>query len=155
MISVKTKLHLTMLLGLIALTLGNAFVAQGQTTPAVLPNPSVMFLGPEFFQASGKSWIRYHYAVINRDAFPDSLFAAAPDLPPCGTNTRAARTWVDFYDSRGKRLQGFCALGKSSDLAKIWFAAEVDAIPPSWIYIELTDRKTSTKMKSMLVETTQ
>ena len=144
-----------MLLGLIALTLGNAFVAQGQTTPAVLPNPSVMFLGPEFFQASGKSWIRYQYAVINRDVYPDSLFAAAPELPPCGTNTRASRTWVEVYDSRGKRLQGFCALGKSSDLGKIWFATEVDAIPPSWIYIELTDRKTSTKMKSMLVETTQ
>ncbi len=154
MISTKTKVRLTILLGLIAITLGNAFVTQGQTTPS-LASPSLMFLGPEFFQASGKSWVRYKYAVINPEAFPDSLFAAAPALPPCGTNTNASRTWVDFYDSRGKRLNGFCALGRSSDLAKIWFATEVDAIPPSWIYIELNDRQTSTKAKSMLVETTQ
>lgn len=154
MISAKTRAHLTILLGLIAITFASAFVTQGQTTTS-LASPSLMFLGPEFFQAGGKSWIRYKYAVINPEAFPESLFAAAPELPPCGNNTRASRTWVDFYDSRGKRLNGFCALGKSSDLSKIWFAAEVDSIPPSWIYIELNDRQTSTKVKSMLVETTQ
>jgi hypothetical protein len=154
MITAKTKIRLTILLGLIAITLGNAFVTQGQTA-AALASPSVMFLGPEFFEANGKSWIRYKYAVVNPEAFPDSLFAAAPELAPCGTNTRASRTWVDLYDSRGKRLNGFCALGKSNDLAKIWFASEVDAIPPSWIYIELNDRQTSAKVKSMLVETTQ
>lgn len=155
MISAKTKIRLTILLGLIAITLGNALMTQGQTTAATMASPSVMFLGPEPFEANGKSWIRYRYAVVNREAFPDSLFAAAPELPPCGTNTRASRTWVDFYDSRGKRLNGFCALGKSSDLEKIWFAAEADAIPPSWIYIELNDRQTGTKVKSMLSETTQ
>lgn len=155
MISAKTKIRLTIFLGLIAFTLGTASMTQGQTTPAALASPSLMFLGPEPFEASGKSWIRYKYAVINPAAFPDSLFAAAPELPPCGTNTKASRTWVEFYDSRGKRLNGFCALGKSSDLAKIWFAAEADAIPPSWIYIELNDRQTGAKVKSMLLETTQ
>lgn len=155
MISAKTTIRFAMLLGLITLSLGNAFVTQGQTTAAALASPQVIFLGPEFFEASGKSWARYRYAVTNTEAFPDSLFAAAPELAPCGTNTRAARTWVDFYDSRGKRLNGFCALGKSSDLAKIWFAAEAAAIPPSWIYIELHDRQTGAKVKSMLIETTQ
>ncbi len=154
MISAKTKIRLTILLGLIAITLGSALVTQGQTT-AALPSPTLMFLGSEPYEAGGKSWIRYHYAVVNRDAFSDRLFAASPELPPCGANTKASRTWVDFFDSRGKRLYGFCALGKSADLAKLWFAAEANAIPPSWVYIELNDRQTSTKMKSMLVETTQ
>ncbi|MGI8917229.1 MAG: hypothetical protein ACR2H6_01415 [Pyrinomonadaceae bacterium] len=154
MISAKTKIRLTVLLGLIAITLGSALVTQGQTA-AALPNPTLVFLGSEPYEANGKSWLRYRYAVANREALPDSLFAASPELSPCGTNTKASRTWVDFFDSRGKRLYGFCALGKSADLAKIWFAAEADAIPPSWVYIELNDRQTSTKMKSGLVETTQ
>ena len=80
--------------------------------------------------------------------------AASPDLPPCGANTKAARTWVDLYDQSGKRLNGFCALAKSADLNGIWFALETDVIPPSYVYIELNDRKTNTKYKSNLSETT-
>jgi len=54
----------------------------------------------------------------------------------------------------GKRLYGFCALGKAENLGSIWFAIEVDAIPPSYIYIEMNDRETNTKYKSNLAETT-
>jgi hypothetical protein len=60
---------------------------------------------------------------------------------------------VDFFDSRGKRLYGFCALGKAADLANIWFALEVGEVPPSYVYIELNDRQTSTKYKSNLADT--
>ena len=35
----------------------------------------------------------------------------------------------------------------------IWFALEKDVIPPSWVYIELSDRKTGTKYRSNLAET--
>ena len=75
-------------------------------------------------------------------------------MPPCGTNTKSARTWVDIYDQSGKRLYGFCALTKNDDLGKLWFALERNALPPSWIYIELNDRKTNTKYKSNLADTT-
>jgi hypothetical protein len=61
---------------------------------------------------------------------------------------------VDVYDQNGKRLNGFCALGKPDDLSNIWFALDEEAVPPSWIYIELNDRKTNTKYKSNLAETT-
>ncbi len=27
---------------------------------------------------------------------PADMFAQAPDLPPCGSNTKASRTWVDL-----------------------------------------------------------
>jgi hypothetical protein len=60
---------------------------------------------------------------------------------------------VDFFDSRGKRLYGFCALGKPADLEKIWFALEENEIPPSYVYIELNDRQTNTKYKSNLADT--
>ncbi len=121
---------------------------------AALPNPVLVFVGVEEFEAGGKKMSRYKYAVDNRADYPNELFAAAPDLPPCGQNTKASRTWVDIYDQGGKRLNGFCALGSREGLGQIWFAIESDAIPPSWIYVELTDRKTDTKYKSNLAETT-
>ena len=121
---------------------------------SVLPNPVLFFLGQEFFETGGKQFVRYSYDVANKDEYPDDLFAASPDLPPCGANTKAARTWVDIYDQSGKRLQGFCAFGKSSDLGKIWFALEVGKVPPSYVYIEMNDRKTPIKYKSNLADTT-
>jgi hypothetical protein len=125
------------------------------TTPPVLPNPVLVFTGQESYQTGGKSFMRYNYAVDNSAAYPAELFAASPQLPPCGKNTKASRTWVDIYDQRGKRLYGFCALGKPADLNGIWFALEDGVAPPSWVYIELTDRATNTKYKSNLAETTQ
>ena len=129
-------------------------------TPSVatappLPNPVLYFLGQEPFQQSGTQFIRYRYDVFNRTDDPAELFAAAPNLPPCGRNTNASRTWVDVFDRRGKRLNGFCALGKPDDLRTLWFALEASTIPPSYVYIELNDRQTNTKYKSNLAETTQ
>ena len=125
------------------------------TAQRALPNPVLFLAGTEYFQDKGKQWTRYIYVVDNRDVYPNDMFAAAPDLPPCGANTKASRTWVDIYDQSGKRLNGFCALGKSGDLGKIWFALESDAVPPSWVYVELNDRKTSTTYNSNLAETVE
>lgn len=118
------------------------------------PNPVLVFLGQELTTIGGKNVIRYSYDVANKDQYPADLFAASPSLPPCGTNTNASRTWVDFYDQKGKRLNGFCALTKPGDLNRIWFAMDAELVPPSWVYIELNDRKTNTKYKSNLAETT-
>ena len=122
--------------------------------PPALPNPVLFFTGQEAYQANGKEWIRYNFAVFNRDEYPNELFAAAPQLPPCGTNTKSSRTWVDIFDQGGKRLYGFCALGSHDGLGKLWFALERGVVPPSWIYIELNDRQTPAKYKSNLAETT-
>lgn len=122
--------------------------------PPVLPNPVLYLTSTEYYSTGGKNFIRYRYDVLNKDAYPDAMFASAPALPPCGKNTKASRTWVDFFDSRGKRLYGFCALGKAADLANIWFALEDGEIPPSYIYIEMNDRQTNTKYKSNLADTT-
>lgn len=139
---------------LAVVTLILVLAAQGVASAPMIPNPIVYFLGPEYVTISGKQWIRYHYDVFNKDVYPDNMFAKSPKLPPCGNNTQAARTWVDVYDQSGKKLQGFCAFGSSSDLGKIWFALGEDVIPPSYIYIELNDRQTGTKYKSNLADTT-
>ena len=120
----------------------------------VLPNPVLAFLGAELVETGGKTSIRYYFEVHNKKEYPVDMFAAAPDLPACGTNKSASRTWVDIYDQSGKRLNGFCALGKPADLSRIWFALDPEEVPPSWVYIEMNDRKTNTKYKSNLAETT-
>lgn len=121
----------------------------------LLANPMLYMTGTEIYQAGGKQWVRYQYDVLNKLDYPADMFAAAPALPPCGKNTNSSRTWVDFFDQSGKRLYGFCALGKPEDLGGIWFALEDGVIPPSYVYIEMTDRQTNTKYKSNLADTTQ
>jgi hypothetical protein len=143
---------ITLLAGLLLMTLITNRVSTAPQPP--LPNPVLILVGTEPYETGGKHWMRYKYEVMNRTDYPNDMFAAAPLLPPCGANTKSARTWVDFYDSRGKRLYGFCALANHDGLGQLWFAMEEDVIPPSWVYIEMNDRKTNTKYKSNLAETT-
>ena len=148
----KSKSIVTVLSAALFLVLLTPGIAS--TAPPVLPNPVLYLMGTEPFSQGGKQLIRYKYDVLNKDSYPADLFAAAPALPPCGKNTKASRTWVDIFDQRGKRLYGFCALGKPADLKGIWFALEVGVVPPSYVYIEMTDRQTNTKYKSNLADTT-
>ncbi len=144
---------LTLLVACLGLAL---FTSNGSSgMQAALPDPVLVYIGPEFYESGGKSWTRYRYVVENFQAYPTAMFDAAPKLPPCGANNNASRTWVDFFDQSGKRLYGFCALGTPADLGKLWFALETDVTPPSWIYVQLTDRQTNTKFKSQLTETVQ
>ena len=126
----------------------------GQVTPPPVPKPVLYFIGQEPYSTGTSSFIRYRYGVFNSSDYPNELFAAAPKLPPCGSNTNAARSWVDVFEMNGRRLSGFCAIQKSGDLNMIWFSLPEGVVPPSWIYIELTDRQTSTKYKSNLAEST-
>lgn len=130
------------------LATGSSVVAQ-----KTLPNPVLVFKGAEYYTVSGVDYTRYNYFVFNSSAYPDAIFAAAPSLPPCGSNTNSSRTWVDLFDQQGKRLYGFCNLRKADDLNTIWFSLPVDQLPPSYIYIELNDRQTNTKYKSNLADT--
>ena len=141
---------LSLVAALLCLVFLTSYASQG-----ALPNPVLYFIGAESVTSNGKSMVRYHFDIENKYAYPLERFAAAPNLPPCGENTKASRTWVDIYDQRGKRLNGFCALAKPGDLHGIWFALPADETPPSWVYIELNDRQTNTKYKSNLAETTQ
>jgi hypothetical protein len=144
---------LKLMLAIVILTTGFTTTTRPVSSAPALPNPVLYLTRTEAYQASGKTFIKYHYDVFNKDAYPADLFAAAPDLPPCGKNTKASRTWVDFFDQSGKRLYGFCALAKPADLSDIFFSLEEGTMPPSWIYIEMNDRKTNTKYKSNLAET--
>lgn len=136
-------------------SLSFVLLSTAHTTNAQIPNPVLYLTHTESVTTNGKEFLRYHYDILNKGSYPADFFAAAPTLPPCGTNTKASRTWVDFYDQSGKRLNGFCALGSPKDLSNLWIAVESNVVPPSWVYVEFTDRKTNTKYKSNLAETTQ
>jgi hypothetical protein len=136
----------------LALAATAAAAAFGSAAHAAPPNPVLYLTGIEYYTANGKNWVRHRYDVMNKDAYPADMFAAAPSLPPCGTNTNSSRSWVDFFDSRGKRLYGFCALGSPQNLGSLWFASEEGTVAPSWVYIEIHDRQTNSKYKSNLAE---
>ena len=125
-------------------------------TPAAaqpLPNPQLYLTGIEYYSTPSGNFVRYRYDVINKHEYPAAMFAPAPALPPCGTNTNSSRSWVDFFDSRNKRLYGFCALGSPANLGKIWFALPEGEVPPSYVFIEIHDRQTNTKYRSNLADT--
>lgn len=138
-------------LAVLTLVLTAASTTQAQK----IPNPVLYMTHFEYNVINGKEFVRYYYDIENKVQFPATLFASAPSLPPCGSNANASRTWIDFYDQSGKRLNGFCAIGSPSQLSSLWFALESNVVPPSWIYVEFTDRQTNTKYKSNLAETTQ
>ncbi len=140
---------------LMLLTVVLAAVAGGAgTAVAAPPNPVLYMTGSEYYSAGGKNWVRHRYDVMNKDQYPAAMFAAAPSLPPCGTNANSSRSWVDLFDSQGKRLYGFCALGDPANLGKIWFATEEGTVAPSYVYIVIHDRQTDKKYKSNLADTT-
>lgn len=142
-----------------ALSLGLALSAgssAAQGPPGRLPNPVLYLSSMEYYVANGSPFIRYSYGVLNSDAYPAAMFAPAPGLPPCGSNTNSSRTWVDFFaNGTNRRLYGFCALGSPSQLNGIWFALPEGQVPPSYVYIELIDRQTNTRYRSNLADTVQ
>jgi hypothetical protein len=146
-------MKLTRAFAIISATLAMATISGAGSTQTRLPNPVLYLTRAEPYVANGQNFMRYRYDVFNKDAYPAAMFAAAPGLPPCGANTNASRTWVDFFDSGGTRLYGFCALGGPQDLGQIWFALPEGQIPPSYVYVELNDRQTNTKYRSNLADT--
>jgi hypothetical protein len=84
---------------------------------------------------------RYLMSVVNWSAFPDALFAPSPDLPPCGLNPDAPRTWVNVYSWDGTYIYRFCGLPSAESLNSIWFAVPKGEPPPECVYITLEDRR--------------
>jgi tetratricopeptide (TPR) repeat protein len=112
--------------------------------------PQLAFTKQEDFKSSNQNWTRYYLSVTNHASFPNEMFAQSPDLPPCGQNPNSSRTWVDIFDGAGTRLQGFCALGSSADLAALWFALPKGQTHPASVFIVLNDRRENVEYKSSL-----
>jgi hypothetical protein len=133
---------------------GGLAASAGPAGAQRLPNPILYLTGQESYSTPAGAFTRYRYDVLNKAAYPAEMFAPAPGLPPCGTNANSSRSWVDFFSSRAQRLYGFCALARPDQLGSIWFALPEGQVPPSYVYIEITDRQTNTRLRSNLADTT-
>jgi hypothetical protein len=89
----------------------------------------------------GDSVTSYWMAVTNWSAFPEELFGTAPELPPCGSNPNASRTWLEIYDRGGSRIYGYCAFTSASDMGSFALNVREGDTPPSSVYITLVDRE--------------
>lgn len=108
-----------------------------------LPNPNLAFVGTEdYIGSDGNPYTRYRLTVTNWSIYPNELFESSPDLPPCGLNPNASRTWVYIYNAdNSSHIYGFCALNSPEGLAGIWFGLPQGSTPPAGVYITLTDRR--------------
>lgn len=106
------------------------------------PVPVLAFTETEDYTVQGNLFTRYKLAITNWNAYPNSLFRASPDLPPCGGNTNASRTWVDIFNGdNDHRIHGFCAFDSADDLQGLWFGLPQGTPPPSHVYAVLRDRR--------------
>src|SRR5512145_391579 len=94
-----------------------AFITIGvsaQTPPsnrssASIPDPQLQLVGREAYEVNGVRQVRFKLSVTNRASHPDFLWHPSSQLPSCGKNEKASRTWVEVFGSPGdKRFIGFC-----------------------------------------------
>lgn len=112
------------------------------------PKPVLHFTKKENTNIRGTNFTRIHLSIRNWDAFSDDLFRASPQLPPCGRNTRASRTWLDIFNDQGQKLYGYCGFGKNENLQNFSFARRAGHPLPATCYVVLWDRKTNKKFAS-------
>ncbi|MFI3135257.1 MAG: hypothetical protein QX197_00615 [Methylococcaceae bacterium] len=114
----------------------------------IYPAPELFYTGKSEGTVGGVDYIYYSLAINNKEAYPDSLFAASSSLPPCGLNTSASRTWAQIYDQNENYLYGFCALSSGSQLDGLWFAQKKTDPAPGMVHVILKDRLCNKEYKS-------
>jgi hypothetical protein len=103
--------------------------------------------------SDGKPYIEITVGITNYNQFMDVLFARAPELPPCGDNKNASRTWLLVYNAQSKQqIYSYCALGKASDLGTLSFLVAREKLPAE-IYVSLEDRAAKKTYQSNCVNT--
>jgi len=121
----------------------------GDPSLRIAGKPILILKGKEDYEVNGITFTRFNLEISNYDIYPDKLFSPAPDLPPCGSNPNASRTWVDIFDgSNNQRIYGFCALNHAEDLRGIWFAIQKGQQIPNTVCIKMIDRRTGNLYQS-------
>lgn len=115
-----------------------------QAQPVRVPKPRLVLDSATAFFGNN-----YDLTVTNWAKFPEAMFDPAPNLPACGLNTSASRSYVDVFDSNGTLLNSFCSMYGASSLAGIWVHAPQR---PVTVYIVIWDRLTNTTYKSNAVK---
>ena len=120
-----------------------------------MPTPKLKFVERQENTENGRRYTVFRLTVDNWEKYPEELFEPAPNLPPCGKNTNASRTWIDIYDQKGKRIYGFCAIKSARELLNtLAFSIPEGAIPPEKVFIVIFDRARKKFYKSKKVSVT-
>ncbi len=110
-----------------------------------LPKPKLVYTGT----TNGvPGYIDKWFRVENYSLYSNTLFAASPNLPACGLNTSASRTWLEIYTDTGTWIYGFCALSQNTQMQKLGFPKKQSAPKPKGVYIVLRDRLCNRSVKS-------
>ncbi|MEA2237992.1 MAG: hypothetical protein QOC81_2716 [Thermoanaerobaculia bacterium] len=117
---------------------------QAQCGPP-LPTPRVAFVS----KSVEPGFIRYKFTVTNHATFNNVFFTPSPNLPPCGLNVNASRTWLNIFNANGGAyIYGYCALTASSELTSLTFAVPKASPQPKGFFITLEDRLCHVTKKS-------
>ncbi len=121
-----------------------------------LPDPILVAepCGDIRYTSSGAVIYDFDFNVPNWAEFPDELFKASPDLPPCGLNTNASRTWVRLYGNDGSYLYGFCGFNEAEDLDLVWFGESNGSSIPDSVYLVINDRRCDITYQSATIDIT-
>ena len=101
-----------------------------------VPRPLLVWRGLDATAkgSDGKPYVGVSLGVSNYAAYPESLFAPAPELPACGANAAAARTWLRIFDAvTGREVYGSVDQAKFDSWVpqvrarKAWFVTIVSA----------------------------
>jgi hypothetical protein len=109
------------------------------------PNPVINYKGA----TNGVTgYLDIWFGVGNFAQYDNSLFVASPELPACGLNKNASRTWVDVYTDTGAYIYGYCALTQNAQLQKLGFPWKKTNKLPKGFFIRMRDRKCNKVVQS-------
>lgn len=149
MIIVKNK-HPVFLLVLVLLFL--LFAQNASAQESNIPDPELEFVEKQELTENGRRFTVFRLTVNNWEKFPEELFEPAPNLPPCGKNENASRTWIEIYNQKSKRIYGFCAIKSAKELMNaLAFSIPEGATPPEKVFIVIFDRERKKFYKSKKV----
>ena len=131
----------------IVLLIVSAMAAAGQE----FSKPQLGFIRAEDFTEKGRMLRMYTVEIVNRSEFDDELFAASPELPPCGLNANSSRTWINIYADDGHRIYGWCGIRSNAELSSLKFILPVDQPQPAKLYVDFVDRRNGKIVRSKKV----
>lgn len=108
-----------------------------------LPPPAVEYLG---YRLANNLRIHY-FEFSNFGEYAPELFSPAPELPPCGLNENAARTWLEIYLDEVRRY-GYCALTELAETIRLQVAVGSAEAIASVLGVELWDRATDRRIRT-------
>ena len=114
-----------------------------------MPIPKLVFSHIYLHPIGEHKAVWFYMTISNWADYPDELFEAAPNLPPCGANTNSSRTWVNIKNSSDNSfVYGYCGFNSPSWLRQIHLPTIMGESPPPWVYVTVWDRLNNKNYRS-------